>query len=784
MKIKLIKKRIKKIVFYVFIFYSVLISNILTQFSALGQVDLEFIKQLYQQGKYGEIIEQLSPYEDSNNPLFQEYLASSYETRGQLDLAIFHWIKARQLYEQQQNENKVTQLKLVQAQLEIEVGNPQKALLLLQQMPISVSTQALVGNALLVWGEYEQAISSFEKALKEVQETNVTLSLLSNLSQAYEKNALRLKQKQQLLRNDSAEKQLLEVEIIGNETLAKKTANQAWQLAQTLNQPNYNTIRAWLTWLPYLNDQEQAKTLKKVKTALKKLPPTHQTVVLWINLADIIDEEESIIEANNIADTLNDYQSLAIAKRKLGHYFESQQQYPLALAYTQEAIKYANAQLAYEQLYRASWQEARIYEAIGEKKEAELAYEQAFYSLNRIRNKLISASRDVQFDFQQEVEPVYRNYLSLLLENPTQKHLDTVTQVFDSLQLSQLENFFQDNCFNESDREMEASEILKEKQVAVINTIILPNSLHTIVRLPQGDKYHLKQNITSKELNQKIEEWQKDLFQVTTNNYLNSSQYFYDLLISPFEDRFTQAKVEQLLFINDGLLKNLPMSALYDSKKQEFLIEKYPISNNLGEKFIINSPKLQSPVIAFGLAESRPPINQSLPNVTNELQEIKNIWEGNTYLDQEFTKEGFIEILKTQRPQILHIATHGIFTGVSETTYLQSYDQIIDLNDFDELLQRYANLSLLTLSACETATGNEKAVLGLAGVAIKQGIPNTLGTLWQVQDQISARIIKQFYQNLEQNMPPVKALQVAQVRELENISQHPRSWAAFLLIGT
>ena len=170
--------------------------------------------------------------------------------------------------------------------------------------------------------------------------------------------------------------------------------------------------------------------------------------------------------------------------------------------------------------------------------------------------------------------------------------------------------------------------------------------------------------------------------------------------------------------------------------------------------------------------------------MTNELQEIQNIWGGKTYLDQEFTKEGFIEILKTQRPQILHIATHGIFTGVSETTYLQSYDQIINLNDFDALLQRYANLSLLTLSACETATGNEKAVLGLAGVAIKQGIPNTLGTLWQVQDQIYARIIKEFYQNLEQNIPPVKALQLAQIQELNKISQHPRSWAAFLLIGT
>ena len=107
---------------------------------------------------------------------------------------------------------------------------------------------------------------------------------------------------------------------------------------------------------------------------------------------------------------------------------------------------------------------------------------------------------------------------------------------------------------------------------------------------------------------------------------------------------------------------------------------------------------------------------------------------------------------------------------------------MINLNQFDELLERHANLTLLALSACETATGNEKAVLGLAGVAVKQGIPNTLGSLWQVQDGVSARIIQKFYENLEQDVPPVKALQLAQLQEIENINQHPRSWAAFLLI--
>lgn len=768
-----------------FIFYFNLIFIILTQSNTWGQVNLDFIKQLYQQGKYGELIEQLASHQDNKNPLIHEYLASSYEATGQLNSAIFHWKKARQVYEQHHNVNKVVKLKLIQAQLEIETGDPQEALHLLQQVPELVEAVALKGNALLVLGEYQKAIAKFDTALQQVFDPDVRLSLLSNLSQAYQKNTLRLKQQQELLLpNNTTESQQLARAVLENQQLAKTTANQAWQLAQTFNQPNYSTARAWLTWLPYLSKEKQQETLTKVETALSNLPSTHQTVMLWLNLADIIDHQEPITQANAIAQTLNDYQGMAIAKRKLGHYFETQQQYPLALAYTQEALKYAHAQLAHEQLYRTSWQKARIYEAIGEKKAAKLAYEQAVYSLNRIRNKLISASKNIQFNFQKEVEPVYRNYLSLLLENPTSKNLDTVTQVFDLLQLSQLENLFQDSCFDESDRGIEPSEILQKNKIAVINTIILPNSLHIIFRLPQGNKYHIQQNITSQQLNHKIEEWKTNLFKVTTNDYLTSSQYFYDLLLSPFEHKFPSSKVKQLLFINDGLLKNLPMSALYDRKKQEFLIEKFPISNNLGQQFITNSSDIESPVIAFGLTESRPPINKSLPNVTNELQEIKNIWGGNTYLDQEFTRERFIEILKTQRPQILHIATHGIFTGVSETTYLQSYDQIIDLNDFDDLLQRHTNLSLLTLSACETATGNEKAVLGLAGVAIKQGIPNTLGTLWQVQDNVSARLIRQFYQNIENNIPPVKALQLAQLRELENISQHPRSWAAFLLIGT
>ncbi len=99
------------------------------------------------------------------------------------------------------------------------------------------------------------------------------------------------------------------------------------------------------------------------------------------------------------------------------------------------------------------------------------------------------------------------------------------------------------------------------------------------------------------------------------------------------------------------------------------------------------------------------------------------------------------------------------------------------------LLFYISSLRLLTLSACETAKGNEQAVLGLAGVALKTGTNSILGTLWQVQDNVSLRLIKNFYENLDLGFSPAKALQLAQISEIDNMTQHPKLWSAFLLIG-
>ena len=94
-------------------------------------------------------------------------------------------------------------------------------------------------------------------------------------------------------------------------------------------------------------------------------------------------------------------------------------------------------------------------------------------------------------------------------------------------------------------------------------------------------------------------------------------------------------------------------------------------------------------------------------------------------------------------------------------------------------------IELLTLSACQTALGDERAALGLAGVAIKTGAQSVLASLWFVNDESTTLLMQEFYRQLQKpDMTKAKALQQAQIKvATEQRFRHPAYWAAFLLIG-
>ncbi len=108
-------------------------------------------------------------------------------------------------------------------------------------------------------------------------------------------------------------------------------------------------------------------------------------------------------------------------------------------------------------------------------------------------------------------------------------------------------------------------------------------------------------------------------------------------------------------------------------------------------------------------------------------------------------------------------------------------------------LEQYIGLSrcacdqpveLLTLSACQTAAGDDWAGLGLASIAIKAGARSALATLWYVNDQVTSELVTTFYRNLRPDTTKAAALQQAQLEILSDLRyRHPAYWAPYLLIG-
>ena len=178
----------------------------------------------------------------------------------------------------------------------------------------------------------------------------------------------------------------------------------------------------------------------------------------------------------------------------------------------------------------------------------------------------------------------------------------------------------------------------------------------------------------------------------------------------------------------------------------------------------------------------------ALSSVSREVKAINRLYKNVTQLlNRQFTVKNFTSALKTNSYSIIHIASHGQFKSQPNETFLVAYDKKIALNQLENLIKlnkrRQQPLELLSLSACQTAVGDDQAALGLAGVAIKAGARSALASLWSIDDEATTTLMIEFYKQL-QKLPKAKALQAAQLSFLKDHKyKHPLYWAPFLMIG-
>ncbi|MBR8827275.1 MAG: CHAT domain-containing protein [Gomphosphaeria aponina SAG 52.96 = DSM 107014] len=612
--------------------------------------------------------------------------------------------------------------------------------------------------------------------------------------------------------------------------------------------------------------KELEKQQKQLEGKINKLPQSRENIYARINLAQTLIQQGKIEQVQPLlttaleaAHTLGDKQAESYALGYLGNIKDKQGQLPEATQLTQKALNLAQEQQlngdAREVTYLWQSQLGRLLRKQGDTKGAIASYTAAFNTLESLRTDLNNNNKDVQFNFRDEVKPVYLELADLLLsaeltdaeiqslgffdlktnvekqenqgqkqqKTPTNQRLEMARTVVESLQIAELDNFFQDPCSEVLNQEIQIEEI--DTQAVVIYPIIFPERLDLIVSFPGKPLNRFTINIPETQVNNTLETLYDYLDNPTVSDSarnlilytLNPSPeelranlqkllpifaQLYDWFVQPLATELTP-EIETLVFVLNGPLQRVPMAALYHGK---YLIEDYNIAIVPSLKLLDTRAieKQQIRILAAGVSEAiKIEGRQTFPPLVNVPQELEGIMttfpNSQQLLNETFTQKTLGSEIQTNNFPVIHLATHGLFSSQPENNFIITGDgKTISIEALSNLLSTVEGETpeLLVLSACETATGDERAVLGLAGVAVRSGSRSTLASLWSVGDASTATLMGEFYGELRKpEVKKVQALRSAQLSlmeslkvgeklpELQDLPPHPYYWAPYILVG-
>jgi CHAT domain-containing protein len=573
-------------------------------------------------------------------------------------------------------------------------------------------------------------------------------------------------------------------------------------------------------------DQE---LLSSISAGLSTLPASRASVYAHVNFAERLLKIPELMtqkqRMNNIAailktaiqqaEGLADQRAISYSLGTLGKLYEKIQDWTSAKTVTEKALLIAQQMNAPDIAYQWQWQMGRLLQAQIQESSQNLPvnpdaiayYHEAVKTLNNLRGDLVALNPEIQFSFRETVEPVYRQFVDLLLRSPTpsKDNLIQARQIMEDLQLAELDNFFRDACATPAAVNIDNV----DPQAVIVYPIILPNRLDIILKLPGQDnlRHYAHQGISETQVDQAVEKFRDDLTKRSTSisDIKQDAAQLYDWLIRPFEVDLATANldnpsVKTLVFVLDGSLRNIPPSTLYDGEM--YLIERYAIALTPGLQLLEPKPLSRQNFRALIAGTTNAPSFEqegfsTLDNVADELAGIRNQLTLTQSLEnQEFVQENIRNQINREPFNLVHIATHGKFSSNPQQTFLLDWSGRINVQDLDNLLRanepnRTTAIELLVLSACETATGDKRAALGLAGIAVRAGARSTLATLWQVNDASTAEFMQRFYQQLkEPQLSKAEALRQTQIAFLTEYPDDPDKdylrpyhWAPFILVG-
>ena len=603
--------------------------------------------------------------------------------------------------------------------LYLKIQEPEKALKAYRESDQNHPSQfAKVGKI----QSLKQIIQKTTEELALIKETNGTMLTATSM-----RNLEKLVKKEEQAKLDEQTQQIAELKTLINNVI--KNGNQRQKIIAIL--AGQETKLLEINWKKLINDIDNLPNPKPYLIQLAKQNPEATK--------EIIKTPQSSIEIQLLSNFY--YQKGNLEKAR--------------------TLAYQSFNKQKEKGYSIFWLIGKIENDKGNLETAVAYYKRAERKIKEQKFSLIQ---------RKQIEGFYREFLKLLIK---QERFKEALKVNKQLKIRGLENYLGFPCAFLDNQNIKHP----SNQDLIINTIIFDEETHVIAQYPDQQIKHYTINLSQKELNLLSQEWQKDIYNILEPlSDQTRGKRLYKLLIEPLEIK--NQNIRKLIFNNDKILRNIPMAALYDGNK--YLIEKYEISLTLGLS-LSQGQFNQKSLDALLVGISKPKKGIPLPNVKMEIQEISKLIKDQTLMNQQFTTESFVKQLEKSDYNTLHIASHGIFGGTSDTSFLLAYDRALSITELITILSNN-QINLLVLSACESATGNSRSLLGMAGIGTQIGIKTTIGTLWTLQDsKETVEIMTAFYQGIIEGDSESKALAVSIIKQIEK-NTHISNWASPVII--
>ena len=554
--------------------------------------------------------------------------------------------------------------------------------------------------------------------------------------------------------------------------------------------------------------------------------PTEPEQSKWLSIA-----YHAITDALRVAEANKQIRFQAELSTALVHLYYQQERYEDALILADKALVLAADSEATELTVKLNQLKGECYKEQGNIAAALQAYALAVEALDLIKTDMPINLPNKKSSVDVMIDPVYRGYADLVMQSPDiaekttgQNKILTAIQSMEAVKRADLEDFMLNRCSVNPGRHTDWSK-KSFPEAAMLYPIIFNDRLELILK--NGDMiYHHTVKVPKSELKRQVKLL---IFGLQHNkNYQSPAEQLYQWLYAPISHELEQLKIKTLVFLPDRSLRAMPLSALFDGK--QFVVEKQAIvtlpsleleniyrqnpARKLGQTLIAGISKPDGPAIDSlpkSITDSLLGTNTdnekntsseqsksakrlklidalSLPGVEKEVADISNLTKTQPLLNKNFTAEIFKTDLESAQYTNIHIASHGYFGKNIKDSFLMTYDQNLSLQDFEKSLKseklKKDPIDLLTLSACETAQGNDRMLLGFSGLAVKSNALSAVGSLWSINDDAAMQFMKNFYSGLYQSLSKAQAMRQAQIAMIKSKEySHPFYWSPFVLIG-